>query len=243
MARASEDFPLEDASDGLEGTLDPLGLARHIEDRYLSYLETAFAFRDKELQESFRQELRSGKGVCRGPYLAGQPSYVRTVTVRHLIEELMGPALARPEIATAASALATALDAERQLYRHQERTIRLVDQGRNAVVSTGTGSGKTEAFLIPILLYLLREYANGTLATPGVRALVLYPMNALAYDQRERLGSIYSQLSLSGCGFGFTFGQYVGSTPENAKDQRRGGHLQKRLNGQPVFREIGRAHV
>ena len=48
---------------------------------------------------------------------------------------------------------------------------------------TGTGSGKTEAFLLPILDRLFREQAAGTLVQPGVRALLLYPMNVLANDQ------------------------------------------------------------
>ena len=71
------------------------------------------------------------------------------------------------------------------------------------VLSTGTGSGKTEAFLIPILNHLLREEEAGTLNQAGVRALLLYPMNALANDQMKRLRRIlqhYPQI---------TFGRYI----------------------------------
>ena len=53
---------------------------------------------------------------------------------------------------------------DRSLYLHQEQAIRKLCQGkRNLVVTTGTGSGKTEAFLIPILNYLLGEEKRGTL--------------------------------------------------------------------------------
>ncbi len=82
-----------------------------------------------------------------------------------------------------------ALEGGRPLYQHQEAAIRKTTAGMNVVVTTGTGSGKTESFLYPILLHLYKEYREGTLG-PGVRALILYPMNALANDQRERLGDI-----------------------------------------------------
>ena len=76
---------------------------------------------------------------------------------------------------------------ERPLYRHQVRMLRTVLGGRSAVVTTGTGSGKTEAFLMPVLGYLVKErFAHRTRA-PGLRGLVLYPMNALVEDQLNRL--------------------------------------------------------
>ncbi|PRC59428.1 hypothetical protein C6A85_23475, partial [Mycobacterium sp. ITM-2017-0098] len=78
---------------------------------------------------------------------------------------------------------------DQPLYIHQETSIRKFLDGRNLVVSTGTGSGKTESFLMPILNSLLEERANGTLG-PGVRAMLLYPMNALANDQLKRLRSV-----------------------------------------------------
>ena len=76
-------------------------------------------------------------------------------------------------------------------YKHQSSAIELVcgRQPRDVVVTTGTGSGKTEAFLLPILARLAREAS----ATPkqfqerAVRALLLYPMNALVNDQLARL--------------------------------------------------------
>ncbi len=64
-----------------------------------------------------------------------------------------------------------------------------MEKGRNVVVATGTGSGKTEAFLIPILNHLFLEDEKGTLG-PGVRALLLYPMNALANDRLARLRKV-----------------------------------------------------
>ncbi|MEW6047023.1 MAG: DEAD/DEAH box helicase [Bacillota bacterium] len=106
------------------------------------------------------------------------------------------------------------------------------------VVATGTGSGKTEAFLLPILFHLYREFMAGSLC-PGVRALILYPMNALSNDQRDRLGAIAKRLHDYGSPFQFTFGQYIGETPDNIRDTRRNGpgYDRARLPGELVFRD------
>lgn len=61
-----------------------------------------------------------------------------------------------------------------------------------------------ECFLYPILLHFYREFASGELVkNAGVRALVLYPMNALAYDQRDRLGRLHTRLEDNGAKFRF----------------------------------------
>ena len=74
-----------------------------------------------------------------------------------------------------------------RLYRHQEEAVRAaMAEDRNLIVCSGTGSGKTECFLIPIIDHLVRQHEGGSLA-PGVRAMILYPMNALVNDQVRRL--------------------------------------------------------
>ena len=73
------------------------------------------------------------------------------------------------------------------------------------LVTTGTGSGKTEAFLYPILDHVLRAKAAGV---TGMKALILYPMNALANDQAERLARlITAQSELSGVSAGLYTGE------------------------------------
>ena len=113
---------------------------------------------------------------------------------------------------------------ERPLYRHQEEAIQKAVSRRNLIVATGTGSGKTECYLFPILDHLLRERATGTLAAPGVRAMLLYPMNALANDQLKRLRDVLA------CFPDITFGRFVGDTKERIREapdlhrERFGGH-------------------
>ena len=72
----------------------------------------------------------------------------------------------------------------RPLHKHQGEALQvIVGEQRNVVVATGTGSGKTKCFLYPILDALLKE-TSGQRQRRGVRALLVYPLNALANDQQ-----------------------------------------------------------
>ena len=74
-------------------------------------------------------------------------------------------------------------------YEHQHKVwkILLDEKPRSVVITTGTGSGKTECFMVPILEDLIREREASNQALVGVRALFLYPLNALINSQQERL--------------------------------------------------------
>jgi superfamily II DNA or RNA helicase len=202
-------------------------LARRLEERYISYLRTLFYFKDRDLRRSFEEALASGR-ISRGPYLEAMPLFRQGCIPRTLLADIP---LRGDE------AFVRSIDGDRPLYQHQEAAIREVLGGHNVVVATGTGSGKTEAFLLPILLHLYREFLSGVLG-PGVRALVLYPMNALANDQRARLGEIARRLMNEGTSFRFTFGQYIGETPEDEVDGARYAQdaARRRLPGELVFR-------
>lgn len=212
--------------------MDAVSLAREVEERYRRYLQTTFYFKDPVLRHSFRQALDAGH-LSKGPYLEATPRYKRGTTPSRLFAELLQEEIDQ--------GFAKAIEGERPLYLHQEQAIRSVHEGRNVLVATGTGSGKTEAFLYPILLHLYREFVSGTLG-PGVRALILYPMNALANDQRERLAEICARLKAENSPFHITFGQYIGETPEDENDAQRHArdHMsQRNQNGHSVI-ENGR---
>ena len=95
------------------------------------------------------------------------------------------------------------------LYGHQERAIRAIVGGHTTLVSTGTGSGKTECFLYPIISRALELRDTG--APEGICAVIIYPMNALAEDQLGRLRELL-------CGVGVSFGLYIGKTPQRASE-------------------------
>ncbi len=191
--------------------MNPIELAGKIEERYRRYLKTTFYFKDPDLRASFEDALKSGH-LSKGPFLEATPVFKHGQTPRILFPSFLR---FQPD-----DGFLKAVHGDRPLYLHQEQAIQSVLNGRNVVVATGTGSGKTESFLYPILFHLCQEFQEGKLRE-GVRALILYPMNALANDQRERLGEICKRLKEVNSPFRFTFGQYIGETPEDENDSQR----------------------
>lgn len=185
--------------------LDPLEATNQIEQRYRGYLRSTFRAQDQALADEFDHALGHDFTLTRGPYLEASAPFESGAS----IDDLVGDGTLSTGFGRLGEA---AFPTGRPLYQHQEEAIRKAVRGRNLVVSTGTGSGKTECFLIPIIDALLREQENGTLAEPGVRALLLYPMNALANDQVKRLRTLLADLPE------LTFGRYVGETKRKPGD-------------------------
>ncbi|OPZ92595.1 MAG: ATP-dependent RNA helicase SrmB [Firmicutes bacterium ADurb.Bin419] len=173
----------------------PVLTSQIITDKYKRYLRTIFSIADPVYAKQFTDVLANEKSFAAGPYLDVTDSFLKG----HSIEELIETGL------LSAHFKGLKIHPARPLYYHQELAILKLCSGKNAVVSTGTGSGKTESFLIPIFNHILREYETGTL-TPGVRALIIYPMNALANDQVERLRDILADFPE------ITYGSYTGQT-------------------------------
>ena len=173
--------------------------------------------RDPALAAALAGRIADSPLLTKGPILEATPPYRTGSSLRDLIADgVLHPAFARLG--------SPALPLDRPLYLHQEQAIRKTAAGRNVVVASGTGSGKTECFLLPVLSALIAEHAAGTLG-PGVRALLLYPMNALANDQVRRLRQLLAGSPQ------ITFGRYTGDTPERA---RAGASLFEELNpGEP----------
>lgn len=97
----------------------------------------------------------------------------------------------------------------RDLYKHQTDALERVLAGENVVVATGTSSGKTLCFQLPILDALLRD------TSPGLRAVIIYPLNALVNDQLnewEQLLARHQQL---------TFAKFTGQTPLDQRDHEQ----------------------
>lgn len=185
--------------------VDPIAVTKNIADSYISYLTTTFPIRDPRLAAQFRDALSQPDKLVKGPILEATPPFILGASISGLVREgvLSQEFLRIPE---------SELPADRPLYRHQETAIRKTTSlNRNIVVASGTGSGKTEAFMIPILNYLFRQHEQGVLG-PGVRALLLYPMNALANDQMARLRRLLANHP------GITFGRYTGETKEDERE-------------------------
>jgi DEAD/DEAH box helicase domain-containing protein len=98
---------------------------------------------------------------------------------------------------------------DRRSYAHQlEAWQTTLGQGRSCLVTAGTGAGKTECFLVPVIDDLLRHPRRGG----GVRAILVYPLNALIESQRERLAAW-----VEGLGGRVRFALFNGDTPETAR--------------------------
>ena len=95
------------------------------------------------------------------------------------------------------------------LYAHQLEAVKQVNAGKNIIVSSGTGSGKTECFLYPMLNQLLRMEDEESLKQSGVRVLMIYPMNALVKDQLKRIVELLNRQDL------IKVGMYTSQTPNS----------------------------
>ncbi len=174
---------------------DPVKSSKKIKEAYFRYLRTVFRLADQDYAEQFDKELARENAFAAGPYLDVTDSFKQGRSLHDLVKS--------NELAADFNKMNIPMT--RCLYKHQEEAIRKVCAGKNVVVSTGTGSGKTEAFLVPVFNHLMREAERGELG-PGVRALFIYPMNALANDQVEKLRELLANYQM------ITYGSYTGQT-------------------------------
>ena len=181
-------------------SMNPIETTKTIKDEYLAYLQSILKVKDDTLAKQAYRALQDNEFV-KGPFLEATPPFITGTTIAKLVSEK----IASKEF----NKIARAIDINRPLYIHQEIAFRkLIEGKKNVVVATGTGSGKTECFMYPIFNELMRQNEANKL-TPGVRALLLYPMNALANDQMKRLKELLTEYP------DITFGRYTGETIED----------------------------
>ena len=183
--------------------LNPIAYTENVVRSFLRYQLTAYPFADDRLHGQMRDLLSLDETrrspLLKGPYVSLSRPFRQGAAVDALIRAgLLHPHL-RERIPETLS----------HLYGHQERAVRAIAEGRTTLVSTGTGSGKTECFLYPIVSRCLNLRDDA--APPGISAVIVYPMNALAEDQLMRLRGLLA-------GTGIPFGMYVGKTPEHEAD-------------------------
>jgi len=179
--------------------LNPIVFTERVVRSFLRYQLTAYPFADARLHSQMRRLLSLDETrqspLLKGPYVSLSRPFRRGAAVDELVRE----GVFHPHMRQRIPAEIT------HVYGHQEDAIRAIHAGRTTLVSTGTGSGKTECFLYPIVSKCLDLRDQG--APPGISAVIVYPMNALAEDQLGRLRSLLA-------GTGVSFGMYVGKTPD-----------------------------
>lgn len=170
--------------------------SKRIANKYKRYLKTMFDIKDPDYKAIFEQRLQETKSFENGPYLDVTNSFEKGRSIPQLIQD---------GIISSDFQYLKRLYNIPNLHKHQEEALLKAIKGENLIVSTGTGSGKTECFLLPLINELMREKENHTL-DDGVRALIIYPMNALANDQIDRLRKTFIDYP------DITFGCYTGQT-------------------------------
>lgn len=195
---------------------DPFKTHQLLCDSYISYIQTIMGFNSEELEEERNKLLREDGLLFQEPRfepIFPYPSAERTLS--ELCHDLQLPSEFGEFIALGGEEGLAPID--RPLYKHQADAIKAsVVNGKDVIVTTGTGSGKTECFLLPIFSYLISESRNwrnygernpkhpwwqtrqgsnrkrvpqrtGENRPAAIRSLILYPLNALVEDQLMRL--------------------------------------------------------
>ena len=172
----------------------PMVLARHIQSGLADYVETTFPMTN----EPFRGSI--GKLADREGMLSQEPFVSVKLPFRVAGRHVKFPF--------------PCLHPAYRPYAHQMRAFERIAAGESTLVATGTGSGKTECFLYPILDYCYRQRRLGQ---KGIKAVLVYPMNALATDQAKRLAAlIHDSPELRN---NVTAGMYVGQMSQGGSDK------------------------
>ena len=212
---------------------NPLASADAIQRSLLAYIDSAYFLRSKSLRDERRELLRGERALMGEPLLEPISIYANS-------EDPVGAGLAAGLTRSEATMLVDAVFGQQiaGLKQHQAAALQLAlspSAPWNPVVTSGTGSGKTESFLLPLFARLILEqrgsqkshrgnirwWAEANPAwrptraddrTAAMRSMILYPTNALVEDQLTRLRRAADALVAIG-GPKMWFGRYTGATP------------------------------
>ena len=166
----------------------PTILAKQLQDGICDYIRTTFPMTNEPFQGSLDKLISTKDSVYHAPFTAVRLPF-RVAEMNESYFESIHPKFAP--------------------YVHQQKAFDRLNgnDGQSTVIATGTGSGKTECFLYPILEYCYKHRGER-----GIKALIIYPMNALASDQAKRIAEIiYNSPELRG---NVNVGMYVGGREE-----------------------------
>lgn len=177
---------------------------------YASYVQSFIQIRNPFIQSHVQAQLDRGV-LWPDPLIQLSPLFQSGAS----IDALVAQGLLHPECARIFRVGKTAQGSQGrslQLHKHQDEAIRIASSGASYVLTTGTGSGKSLAYMIPLVDAILR---NGT--NRGIQAIVVYPMNALANSQYQELEKYLTFGYASGKGL-VTFARYTGQEKQEDRD-------------------------
>ncbi len=179
---------------------NPLESTEEIQEEYFRFFLTSFAPNNEDFQRELKDSIPL-EYLMRGPYISISPFFKQGRLFHEYEKERVSEEVKK------------SFGNIERLYQHQEEAITKILNGKNVIAAVPTGSGKTEIFMIPIVQYCYEHRGE-----PGVKAILIYPMNALAKDQVDRLRKILWKLNKSLEEGGVTFAIYTGDTPENVNE-------------------------
>src|SRR5271165_1760652 len=176
---------------------------------YAEYIASFINVRDTRILDYIEEKLKAGV-LWPQPLIQLNPSFEPGANVEDFVREGVlhqgcAEVFRRSKKDTGGTGLPL------RLHTHQEEAIRVARQGRNYVLTTGTGSGKSLAYIIPIVDRVLRQGSG-----KGIKAIVVYPMNALANSQFGELEKFLCEGFPDGKG-PVTFARYTGQE----RDEKR----------------------
>lgn len=167
-------------------SLHPIKALNQIIEEYRNFILTEFRAKDPQLKEALERELEQPGFLAQEPYYQAHRPFKEGKQWQDLpIDKRLARTLEERS-------------KSESCYLHQSQSIEhlLQDNATPLVVTTGTGSGKTECFLLPVIQNAIED--SITFKKPGLTAILLYPMNALANDQLERIEDYLQGAGFSG---------------------------------------------
>lgn len=184
--------------------MNVFALQKQIISQYESFLRSFIRIKSEDIRSQVENALREGK-LLPEPLLQFNPAYQYAGTVESICNEgVLEPRLT--DVFTGYS-----------LYKHQMEAVKLGAAGRDFIVTSGTGSGKSFTYIATIFNHLLRNPQS----TKGVRAIIVYPMNALINSQNDELNRYKSNYENKhgANSFPISFAQYTGQEKEEEKQR------------------------
>ena len=233
---------------------NPVEIGIQLKENYLNYLDTGIPLPCDEYKNERRALYEQEGVIMQSPIIEFVKKYDPYKTLKETFKEL-------PKDKGFDSSIAEFLNegllknddgSERVLYKHQYKSVvDVLGENKNLVVTTGTGSGKTECFMIPLISELIKEaktWKDSETRPRAMRAMILYPLNALAEDQMVRLRKSLDSKSVrnwldSNCrGNRIYFGRYTGRTEGKKKSERNSDLLSYRSEWEDLQKQLKDPH-
>ncbi|WP_028057945.1 DEAD/DEAH box helicase [Candidatus Solirubrobacter pratensis] len=195
--------------------MDVFSLRDHLVKDYQHYVESFIEIRDPRIADHVAQELKRGL-LWPDPRLQINPAFAKGGLIDELADESVLHEECKRIFRVGKDDSPSSTGQSLMLHRHQEEAIRVASRGRSYVLTTGTGSGKSLAYIVPIVDHVLK-------AGPGdgrIKAIVVYPMNALANSQAHELEK-FIRYGYPTSSAPLTFARYTGQENEEQRERIR----------------------